>query len=41
MAINTTLDTIEKSQKNLVGYPYKVTHITAAICPELPNMFLN
>ena len=41
MTINTTLDIIEKITEKLSGYFYKVSHITAAIVPELPNMFLN
>ena len=37
------METINKSQKNLVGIPtsYKITHIAASKCPKLSNLGLN
>ena len=41
MTINKIIRYYRKITEQLRGYPNKVTPITAASCPELPNLVLN
>ena len=36
-----TLEIIENNAEKLRGYTYKITHISAASCPILPNLVQN
>ena len=40
MNINENIGNYRKNAEKLRGYTYKITHISAASCPKLPNLVL-